>query len=176
MFIQRLLLGNYVHGIKKINLPDMFTTIPIEVTIKGEKSYKISLWKVCFLARKDKQRDHEPSPFGPFYWPKWCIPTLSYTTVSEICTFFYLKPKKGTPFARSLPMKAIMWSTPRDKKRHKWLPEWTLLSNAHASLCSKARLPPWFNVELTSHMFHNQFVKLLLPSVTSYVLIQHSTF
>ena len=43
MFIQRLLLGNYVHGIKKINLPDMFTTIPIEVTIKGERSYKISL-------------------------------------------------------------------------------------------------------------------------------------
>ena len=26
------------------------------------------------------------------------------------------------------------------------------------------------------HMFHNQFAKVLLASVTSYVLIQHSTF
>ena len=33
-----------------------------------------------------------------------------------------------------------------------------------------------FNVELTSYMFHNQFVKLLLASVTSYVMMQHSTF
>ena len=33
-----------------------------------------------------------------------------------------------------------------------------------------------FNVGITSYMFHNRFVKLLLASVTSYVLIQHSTF
>ena len=37
-----------------------------EVTIKV-KRYKILLCKVCFLAGKDKQRDREPSPFGPFY-------------------------------------------------------------------------------------------------------------
>ena len=34
---------------------------------KGERRYKILLCKVCFPARKDKQRDREPSPFGPFY-------------------------------------------------------------------------------------------------------------
>ena len=34
---------------------------------KGERRYKILLCKVCFLARKDKQRDRETSPFGPFY-------------------------------------------------------------------------------------------------------------
>ena len=35
---------------------------------KGERIYKILLCKVCFrLVRKDKQRDREPSPFGPFY-------------------------------------------------------------------------------------------------------------
>ena len=27
--------------------------------VKGERSYKISLCKVCFLAKKDKQRDRE---------------------------------------------------------------------------------------------------------------------
>ena len=38
-----------------------------EVTIKVIK-YKILRCKVCFLARKDKQRDRgEPSPFEPFY-------------------------------------------------------------------------------------------------------------
>ena len=35
---------------------------------KGERRYKVLLYKVCFrLVRKDKQRDREPSPFGPFY-------------------------------------------------------------------------------------------------------------
>ena len=34
---------------------------------KGERRYEILLCKVCLLARKDKQRDLEPSPFGPFY-------------------------------------------------------------------------------------------------------------
>ena len=33
---------------------------------RGERRYKILLCKVCFLARKDKQRDREPSPFEPF--------------------------------------------------------------------------------------------------------------
>ena len=37
---------------------------------KGERRYKILICKVCFPARKDKQRDREPSPFGPFYRPK----------------------------------------------------------------------------------------------------------
>ena len=141
MFIQRLLLVKYVHGIKKNQLNGQVYNDSDRGNNKGERRYKISLCKVCFLARKDKQRDRGPSPFGPFYWPKWRTPTLSYTTASEISPFLYLKPKKGTPFARSLPMKAIMWSTPRDKKRHKWPPEWTLLSNAYTSLCSKTTLP-----------------------------------
>ena len=34
---------------------------------KGERRYKILLCKVCFLGRKEKQRDRESSPFGPFY-------------------------------------------------------------------------------------------------------------
>ena len=34
---------------------------------KGERRYKILQCKVCLLARKDKQSDREPSPFGPFY-------------------------------------------------------------------------------------------------------------
>ena len=33
---------------------------------RGERRYKILLCKVCFLARKDQQRDREPSPFEPF--------------------------------------------------------------------------------------------------------------
>ena len=33
---------------------------------RGERRYKILLCKVCFPARKDKQRDREPSPFEPF--------------------------------------------------------------------------------------------------------------
>ena len=32
---------------------------------KGERRYKISLCKVCFLARKDKQCDRQPSPLSP---------------------------------------------------------------------------------------------------------------
>ena len=47
------------------------------------------LCKVCFLARKDKQRDREPSPFGPFYWPKWRIfPSFH---ISEHSFFWSLK-------------------------------------------------------------------------------------
>ena len=69
---------------------------------KGERRYKISLCKVCFLARKDKQRDREPSPFWPFCWPKRRIflPFHILQLVKSLL-FLYLKPKKGTPFARS---------------------------------------------------------------------------
>ena len=43
------------------------------------------LCKVCFLARKDKQRDREPSPFGLFTRIEMTpFPTLSYTSASEI--------------------------------------------------------------------------------------------
>ena len=109
---------------------------------KGERRYKISLCKVCFLARKDKQRDREPSPFWPFYWPKRRIflPFHILQLVKSLL-FLYLKPKKGTPFARSLPIETIMWSIPRDKKHHMSPPEWTLLSNAHVSPCTKTRRP-----------------------------------
>ena len=34
---------------------------------KGKRRNKILLCKVCFLVRRDKQRDREPSPFGPLY-------------------------------------------------------------------------------------------------------------
>ena len=55
---------------------------------KSETRYKILRCKVCFLARKDKQRDREPSPFGPFYWPKWHI----------FLTFHILLPVKSLLF------------------------------------------------------------------------------
>ena len=42
--------------------------------------------KVCFLAMKGKQRDREPSPFGPFLLTEM---THSYTSASEISTRFY---------------------------------------------------------------------------------------
>ena len=112
---------------------------------KGERRYKISLCKVCFLARKDKQRDREPTVslvlLGLSTDRNDALLPFHILQLVKSLLFLYLKPKKGTPFARSLPMKAIMWSTPRDKKRHKWPPEWTLLSNAYTSLCSKTTLP-----------------------------------
>ena len=43
---------------------------------------------VCFLARKDKQRDREPSPFGPFF-KMTHFHTLSYTSAGEISTLLY---------------------------------------------------------------------------------------
>ena len=67
MFIQRLLLVKYVHGIKKNQLNRQVYNDSDRGNNKGERRYKISLCKVCFLARKDKQRDRGPSPFGPFY-------------------------------------------------------------------------------------------------------------
>ena len=48
----------------------MFTNVRFGGNNKGERRYKILLCKVCFPARKDKQRDREPSPSGPFYRPK----------------------------------------------------------------------------------------------------------
>ena len=44
---------------------------------------------------------------------------FSYPFIYFSYSFVYLKPKKGTPFARSLPIQAIMWSAPHDKKRHR---------------------------------------------------------
>ena len=43
-------------------------------------------------------RDRGPSPFGPFYWPKWRTPTLPYTTASEISTFLIPKAQERYPF------------------------------------------------------------------------------
>ena len=61
MFIQRLLLVKYVHGIKKNQLNGQVYNDSDRGNNKGERSYKISLCKVCFLAKKDKQRDREPT-------------------------------------------------------------------------------------------------------------------
>ena len=51
---------------------------------EGERRYKISLCKVCFLARKDKQCDRQPSPLGlftdrndAFPYPKKSYPFLA---------------------------------------------------------------------------------------------------
>ena len=37
-----------------------------EVTINVEEDISYAKF-LCFLARKDQQRDREPSPFGPLY-------------------------------------------------------------------------------------------------------------
>ena len=58
----------YFIRIKQINWPKCLQRF--RGNNKGERWYKILLCKECFLTRKDKQRDREPSPFGPFYWPK----------------------------------------------------------------------------------------------------------
>ena len=76
-----------------------------------------------------------PSPFGFFYWPKWRIPTLSYTSAREISTRFYTWSLKK-PLSLGASPHRPMWSTPRDKKRRMWPPEWTLLSNAYTGLCT----------------------------------------
>ena len=61
----------------------------------------LGAWATC---GKGKQRDREPSPFGLFYWPKWRIPTLSYTSAREISTRFYtLRLKKPCPFRSEPP-------------------------------------------------------------------------
>ena len=60
MFIQRLLLVKYVHGIKKNKLNGHVYN-DSDRGNKGERRYKISLCKVCFLTRKDKQRDRGPT-------------------------------------------------------------------------------------------------------------------
>ena len=70
------------------------------------------------------------------------FPTLSYTTASEVSTFLYLKPtRERYPFRLEPPHKGRYVEYPRDRNRHMWSPEWTLLSNAHSSLCTKTRLP-----------------------------------
>ena len=97
----------------------MFTTIPIEV-IKVKEDIRSRYAKYVFLQGKinsvivglvllglSTDRNDALLPFHILQ------------LVKKSLLFLYLKPKKGTPFARSLPMKAIMWSTPRDKKRHK---------------------------------------------------------
>ena len=38
--------------------------------------------------------------------------TLLYTQLVKSLPFLYLKPEKGTPFRRSLPVEAIIGSTP----------------------------------------------------------------
>ena len=139
--MQRLLLVNYVHGIKKINWTDKFTTIPIEVTIKVKEDIRSRYAKYVFLQGKINSVIVGLVLLGLSTDRNDALLPFHILQLVKSLLFLYLKPKKGTPFARSLPMKAIMWSTPRDKKRHKWPPEWTLLSNAYASLCSKTRLP-----------------------------------
>ena len=83
---------------------------------KGERRYKILLCKVCFPARKDKQRDREPSPSGPFYRPKWSIfQPFHILQLVKTLLFCIPDPLKDNSFARSLPIWVIMWSTPWDK-------------------------------------------------------------
>ena len=98
----------------------MFKTIPIEVTITVKEDIRSRYAKYVFLQGKinsvivslvllgpSSDRNDALLPFS----------TLSYTTVSEICTFLYLKPKKGIPFARSREGHYVEY--PQDKKRHK---------------------------------------------------------
>ena len=68
---------------------------------EGERRYKMSLCKVCFLARKDKHCDRQPSSFGPFYRPKWRISLpfhILHYQLGKSLPFLYLKPKKSYPF------------------------------------------------------------------------------
>ena len=122
MFIQRLLLIQNV-CIKKKKTVDRKCSQRFWGNNKGERRYKISLCKICFLLGKinsvivslvllglfTDQNDSFSYPF--IYYSYW-----------NFYFFKYLKPKKGTPFARSLPIKANMWSTP-------------------SSLCTTTRLP-----------------------------------
>ena len=72
---------------------------------KGERRYKILLCKVCFLARKDKQRDREPSPFGPFLTTDrndaYSYPFI-YVSWWNLYSFVYLKPKNGSQCIKML--------------------------------------------------------------------------
>ena len=98
----------------------MFTTIPIEVIkVNYEEDIRSRYAKYVFLQGKINSvivslvllglSTDRNDAFLPFH----------VLQLVKSLLFLYLKPKKSTPFARSLPMKAIMWSTPRDKKRHK---------------------------------------------------------
>jgi len=89
--------------------------------------------------------------FGSFYWPKWRISLYPFINILQLVKNLYLKPKKGTPFAWSLPIWAIMWSTPQDEKHHKWPPEWTHLSNAlvHPQQI-KTRIDSWLTSRETN--------------------------
>ena len=121
MFIQRLFLIHNV-CIKKKTVDRKCSQL-FWGNNKGERRYKISLCKICFLLGKinsvivslvllglfTDQNDSFSYPF--IYYSYW-----------NFYFFKYLKPKKGTPFARSLPIKANMWSTP-------------------SSLCTTTRLP-----------------------------------
>ena len=75
---------------------------PFRGNNKGERRYKILLCKVSFLDRKDKQRDREPSPFGPFYSDRndaFSYPSI-YFSYWNLYSFVYLKPIKKVPLSR----------------------------------------------------------------------------
>ena len=98
---------------------------------KGERRRKISLCKVCFLARNAKQCDRQPGP------------TLSYTSAREIATLFlYLKPKKSYPF-RAEPPHIGHYVELKRAIRH-LQNEHTYLMHAHASLYTDVPPPRLF--------------------------------
>ena len=74
---------------------------------KGERRYKISHCKVCFLGRKDKECTWSSAKcFWAFLQTEMThFPTLSYTSAREIATLFYTwSLKKVTSSAWSLPI------------------------------------------------------------------------
>ena len=95
----------------------MFTTIPIEV-IKVKEDIRSRYAKYVFLQGKINSVIVSLVLLGLSTDRNDALLPFHILQLVKSVLFLYLKPKKGTPFARSLPIKAIMWSTPRDKKRH----------------------------------------------------------
>ena len=85
----------------------MFTTIPIKVTIKVKEDIRSCYAKYVFLQGKINNVIASLVLLSLFELLTEIthFPTLSYTSANEISnSFVYLKNKKGTPFARSLPI------------------------------------------------------------------------
>ena len=71
-----------------------------EVTIKVKEDTRFCYAKNVFLLGKINNVIVSLRPFGPFLLTEM----THFHTLSNLYPFLYLKPKKGTPLAQSLPM------------------------------------------------------------------------